>query len=186
VVADDARYRLSDALVRTGAEDRAAFREVYELTSAKLFGICLRICEERQAAEDVLHEVYLIIWRRAGAYQPDRGSPISWLAAIARNRAIDWRRANPLRTRPLEVVDAAVADPALLASDTMLADEDARRLHDCLGALDAAQQSAIRTAFFEGLTYPELAARWTVPLGTIKSRVRRGLAQLKECLGLGG
>ncbi|HEU4876386.1 MAG TPA: sigma factor, partial [Sphingomicrobium sp.] len=77
--ADAARQRLVEALIATGAEDRSAFRTLYGLTSAKLFGVCLRICGERQAAEDVLSEVYLTVWKRAGAYEPGRASPISWL-----------------------------------------------------------------------------------------------------------
>lgn len=181
--ADAARRRLVDALVRTGTEDREAFAELYSLTSAKLFGICLRICGERQAAEDVLHDVYLTIWRRAGAYEPGRASPITWLATIARNRAIDWRRSQGVRrTTPIE--DAPpVPDDAMLASDAMLVDEDARRLHACLHALEERQRGAIRAAFFDGLTYAELAAREAVPLGTMKSWVRRGLMRLKDCIG---
>lgn len=178
----DARARLTEALVRTGAEDRAAFRDLYSLTSAKLFGICLRICGERQAAEDVLHEVYLTIWKRAGAYEPGRASPITWLATIARNRAIDWRRANGVRPS-INIDDAPeIADSAPLASETMVADEDAHTLHDCLKGLEERQGMAIRTAFFDGLTYAEIAERQSVPLGTMKSWVRRGLAKLKECL----
>lgn len=93
--ADGARADLVDALLAVGREDRSAFARLYRLTSAKLFGICLRICGERAAAEDVLSEVYLTVWRRAGAFEPGRASPITWLATIARNRAIDWVRAAP-------------------------------------------------------------------------------------------
>ena len=180
--ASSARARLTEALVRTGAEDRAAFRTVYDLTAAKLFGICLRICGERQAAEDVLHDVYLLVWRRAGAFEPGRASPITWLATIARNRAIDWRRAQGSRpTAPLE--DAPdTADAAPLASDQLEAAGESARLHACLDGLEAQQRTAIRTAFFDGVTYAELAERQAVPLGTMKSWVRRGLQSLKRCL----
>lgn len=165
-----------------GDDDRAAFATLYQLTSAKLFGICLRICGERQAAEDVLSEVYLTIWRRAGAFEPGRASPISWLATIARNRAIDWVRANSRhRTAPADAI-ADLADERPLASETMLADEQQQRLHLCLDQLDDRQRGAIRTAFFDGLTYAELATRQAVPLGTVKSWVRRGLMRLKDCL----
>jgi RNA polymerase sigma-70 factor (ECF subfamily) len=182
VTSTDARARLTEALVRTGAEDRAAFRTLYTLTSAKLFGICLRICGERQAAEDVLSEVYITIWKRAGAYEPGRSSPITWLATIARNRAIDWRRAQ--RVRPsLPIEDAPdIPDAAPLASEILEADEEAHTLHQCLDGLEERQRAAIRTAFFDGVTYAELAERQSVPLGTMKSWVRRGLARLKECL----
>ena len=177
-----ARARLVEALVATGREDRSAFRTVYDLTSAKLFGVVLRICNDRGAAEEVLSDVYLTIWKRAGAYEPGRASPISWLATIARNRAIDWRRAAG-RT-PSTPLDEApdIADDRANAFDLLAQDEGARALHLCLDALDDKQRGAIRTAFFDGLTYAELAERDAVPLGTMKSWVRRGLIRLKECL----
>lgn len=180
--ADAARFRLVEALIRTGEEDRAAFRDLYSLTSAKLFGICYRICGERQAAEDVLHDVYLTIWKRAGAYEPARASPITWLATIARNRAIDWQRAQTVR-RATPIEDAPpILDTAPLASETMIEDEAAHHLQLCLDSLEHRQRHAIRTAFFDGVTYAELAEREAVPLGTMKSWVRRGLARLKACL----
>jgi len=180
---DAARARLVEALVATGGEDRAAFKTLYRMTSAKLFGVCLRICGDRQAAEDVLSEVYLTVWKRAGAYEPGRASPISWLATIARNRAIDWRR--PARRTPSAPIDEApeIADDAPLASERMLLSEQDAKLHLCLDQLEARQRDAIRTAFFDGLTYAELAERRAVPLGTMKSWVRRGLVRLKDCLG---
>ena len=181
--ADAARAHLSAVLIRTGQEDRDAFRELYALTQAKLFGITLRICGNAQAAEDVLHDVYLTIWKRAGVWEPGRASPITWLATIARNRAIDWQRAQTLRrAAPLE--DAPeIADPTPTAETLLLADESTRRLHGCLDGLDAQHRDVIRTAFFDGVTYAELAIRRAVPLGTMKSWVRRGLARLKDCLG---
>ena len=179
-----ARAHLTEMLVRTGDEDRQAFRELYTLTSAKLFGITFRICGERQAAEDVLHDVYLTIWKRAGAYEPSRASPITWLATIARNRAIDWQRAQKIRrASPIEDVPE-IADRAPSASDAIEADQEARRLHLCLDGLEVRQRDAIRTAFFDGATYADLAERQNVPLGTMKSWVRRGLLKLKECLGV--
>ena len=177
-----ARATLVEALVATGREDRAAFRTVYDLTSAKLFGVILRICNDRAAAEEVLSDVYLTIWKRAGAFEPGRASPISWLATIARNRAIDWRRS--VRRAPSIPLDDApeIADDRATAIDLLLQDESARALHLCLDALDDRQRSAIRTAFFDGLTYAELAEGEAVPLGTMKSWVRRGLLRLKDCL----
>lgn len=133
-----------------------------------------------------MHEVYLTIWKRAGAFEPGRASPITWLATIARNRAIDWVRARGSRpAAPIE--DAApVPDARPLASEAMLAAESDRQLHLCLDALDEAPRRAIRTAFFDGLTYAEIADRDGVPLGTMKSWVRRGLMRLKECLSRDG
>lgn len=173
---------MTEALLRTGEEDRAALQDVYRLTSAKLFGICLRICGDRSGAEDVLHDVFLTIWKRAGAFEPGRASPISWLATIARNRAIDWVRARG--ARPSAPVEAAseLADASPDQQAVLERDEESRRLHDCLDDLDARARDAIRTAFFDGVTYAELAARKNVPLGTMKSVVRRGLLQLRGCV----
>jgi RNA polymerase sigma factor (sigma-70 family) len=177
-----ARARLTQVLLATGQEDRSAFQLLYRLTSAKLFGICLRICGERAAAEDVLQDVYLTIWRRAGAFEPGRASPISWLAAIARNRAIDWRRAHPQRAQVSVEEAMNVPETAAPAPERLVRAEEDRRLHLCLDALEGRSRDAIRTAFFGGRSYSELAAAQNVPLGTMKSWVRRGLMRLKECL----
>lgn len=184
---DEKRDVLRAALVATGYANRGAFTRVYGMTSAKLFGICLRICGERQAAEDVLQEVYLIVWRRAPSFEPSRASPITWLATIARNRALDWRRAN--RRPPPDLSSDAfteavrdTADAAPLADRVMIEVEDTARLNDCLDELDGRPRAAIRAAFLDGLTYSELATREGVPLGTMKSTVRRALLRLRDCL----
>lgn len=176
------RRRLEAALVATGAEDRSAFETLYGLTKGKLFGICLRICGSRQAAEDVMAETYLTIWKRAGAYQPGRVSPITWLATIARNKSIDWKRKRGRRPQTSDEKLPELVDDAPRADDLMVADQDAAKLHLCLDKLGEDQRGAIRTAFFEGLSYSELAEREGVPLGTMKSRIRRGLISLKDCL----
>ncbi|WP_239019692.1 sigma-70 family RNA polymerase sigma factor [Sphingomonas suaedae] len=180
-----ARHRLVEALAAVARGDRDALAEVYALTSAKLFGICIRICGEREEAEDVLQEVYVKVWQRAGRFDPARASPITWLAAIARNAAIDRVRARPLR--PVESIDAAaqVAD-ARPAADHEIEDAQERaRMRDCLARLEDKVSGAIRSAFFGGLTYPQLAERERVPLGTMKTWIRRGLLQLRACLGDG-
>ena len=177
------RTRLADALIRTGKGDRSAFETVYKQTSAKLFGVCLRIFPDRTEAEEALQEAYLTIWNKAASFEAGRASPISWLATIARNRAIDWRRSAG-RAAPARIEDIAeLADDRASAEETMLVDERAAQLHGCLDQLDQRQRDAIRTAFFDGLTYAELAERDAVPLGTMKSWVRRGLLRLKDCLG---
>lgn len=180
------RQRLAAALVATGLADKSAFARVYRMSSAKLYGVCLRICGERQAAEDVLQEVYLIVWRRASSFDPLRSSPITWLATIARNRAIDWRRAND-RPPPAAVGDDAAfdgdrPDPAPAADDAMIVDEEADRLRRCLSLLGERPRRAISTAFLDGLTYSEVAQREGVPLATMKSTVRRALLELRKCM----
>ncbi len=180
--AGEARRRLSDALGRAGRGSQAALAEVYEATSAKLFGICLRILPDKAEAEDALQDIYLNVWRRAGSFDPERASPITWLATLARNRSIDRLRA--LGSRFSEPVESALAvpDPAPDAAALAEQRQEGSRLSACLDELDGQKSEAIRTAFFEGTTYAELAVRSGVPLGTMKSWVRRGLLQLKECL----
>ena len=181
--ANDARATLSRALVAVGGGDRRAFALIYERTSAKLFGICLRILGSRSEAEEVLQEAYVNVWRNAGRFDPERASPISWLAALARNKAIDRLRAKGPRTsEPIDGDTLQVADPSPLASELLEASEDRERLGGCIGELEQRQAAAIRRAFFGGLTYAELAQADSVPLGTMKSWIRRGLAKLKECL----
>lgn len=180
-----ARSRLIAALHLTATGDRAALRRVYDLTSAKLFGICLRISVDREAAEDILQDVYVKVWRRAAAFDDRRASPISWLATIARNTAIDWRRTEFRHDAvPAEQMES-IPDDAPLADAMLQQNEARRRLAACLDRLDNRQADAIRRTFLGGLTYHELAIRTDKPLGTIKSWIRRGMQGLKECLGDG-
>ena len=181
--ADAARRQLAAALARIAGGDRAALQLVYRDTSAKLFGVCLRILRDRSEAEDVLQDVYMTVWRRAETFDPARASPITWLVTVARNRSIDRLRssAKARRMRPiddaLEVIDGAPS--ALVQVDS---DHEHRRLMDCLGELEPRHALAIRSAFLDGATYEELAARVDVPLGTMKSWIRRGLTRLRDCL----
>ena len=181
--AETRRRQLAAALRRVAGGDRAALRLVYDATAAKLFGVCLRILKDRGEAEDVLQEVYLNVWRKAASFDEARASPITWLVAIARNRAIDRVRAAAASMLGAPIEEAsAVSDPAPLATETIEAAQENRRLYACLEELETRQQAAIRAAFVDGLTYEELAARSDVPLGTMKSWIRRGLAKLRACL----
>lgn len=180
---DNDRSQLRQWLLATAAGDRRAFESLYERTASKLFGVCLRILGERGEAEEVLQDAYLAIWRKAGLYDGERASPITWLAMIARNKAIDRLRGGRLDRAALpidfgtEFVDDGVGTAALAENES-----EGRRLHDCMDELSGEQRGAIRIAFFEGCTYEELAARSDTPLGTIKSWIRRGLIKLKDCL----
>ncbi len=180
------RDRLKAAMRRLAGGDRAALEEVYRATSAKLFGICLRILKDEKEAEDALQDVYLTLWRRADRYDPDRASPISWLATFARNRAVDRLRTGKVRRGAVPESEAApLPDSDPLAEDLLIDAERDARVHGCLESLDDTPREAIRSAFFEGLTYAELAKRDEVPLGTMKSWIRRGLARLKACMEAG-
>jgi RNA polymerase sigma-70 factor (ECF subfamily) len=177
------RNQLSDRLARVAHGDRLALGAVYRDTSAKLFGICLRILGDRGEAEDVLQEVYLTVWNKAALFDASRASPITWLVAIARNRAIDRLRAGGIvrKADPIEAA-AEISDPAPSAAAEVESAQERRRLEHCLGELEPQHSAAIRTAFLDGVTYEELAAQMDVPLGTMKSWIRRGLLRLRACL----
>lgn len=179
---DVSRALLVRALEDVARGDRSALASVLRMTSMKLFGICHRILGDEGEAEDVVQEVYLSVWQQAGRFDPARSSPITWLATLARNRAIDRLRSR--RVRPAAAIEDALdvaddrPDPARAA---MIADE-ARQLDGCLGELPADHAGALRRAFWEGQSYRELAEAAAVPLGTMKSNIRRSLLRLKECM----
>lgn len=169
------------AAVATG--DRAAFRQLYQATSAKLYGVALRVLQRRALADECLQEVYVRVWHAAPRYASDKGAVMTWLITIARNRALDLKR----RERPATSLDDApeVADLGDEALDALALTEqasDARRLKACLEQLEAEPKRCVLLAFWQGLTHEELASRLDRPLGTIKSWVRRSLLRLKDCL----
>ncbi|MEZ5934120.1 MAG: sigma-70 family RNA polymerase sigma factor [Alphaproteobacteria bacterium] len=180
---DGATADLADLLGAVASADRSAFKALYEATKAKLFGIILRIVYDRDDAAEVLQEVYLRIWRRAADYDGAKGTPMTWMITIARNRALDWRRRQrievPLDEEPWldELIDDS-ADP----QQQTIASAESRRLAQCLSLLDEDQQRCLILAYREGMTHYELAERLERPLGTIKSWIRRSLGRLKECL----
>lgn len=176
------RERLAAALRRVAAGDRAALAALYRETSGKLFAVCRRILPGVHDAEEALQETYLAVWRRAGGFDAGRGSPMTWLVVIARNCAIDrLRSVRRTATAPAELADA-VPDDAPSAFDLASAGRDERRLHDCLAELAAGDRAFIAAAFFAGESYSALAARESLPLGTVKSRIRRALLKLRACL----
>lgn len=173
---------LSALLLRVADGDAAAFQVFYDRTSAKLFGIVLRILAERQESEDVLQDVYVSVWRKAATFDPSKASPITWAATIARNRAIDRLRARPARAHvPVEAAHD-LADDAPAQDAGLMQSQDAQRLAAALATLEPRHAAAIRACYFEGITYDELAARESVPVGTLKSWVRRGLIRLRGAL----
>ena len=180
---DANRALIATALARIPGGDRAALQTVYRLTAAKLFGVALRILGERSEAEDVLQEVYVAVWRKAADFDPTRASPMTWLIAITRNRAIDRLRANR-HNRHMEPIEAAetVADATPAADSALASAQVHARLHGCLDGLATHERAALHGAFFDGNTYEELAARMSVPLGTMKSWIRRAMIKLKACL----
>lgn len=185
---------LSDLLARVALADRAAFAKLYERTAAQLLGQILRVERNRSAAEDVLQEVYVKVWKSAASFDSRLSQPGTWLGSIARNAAIDAlrrRQAQP-QTLSTTVYGQDDGDERDLLQDFASQQpgpeqqreqaDEARALRHCLGVLSAEQSQAVALAFYQGLSYAEVAEHLTQPLGTVKSWVRRGLMALKSCL----
>jgi RNA polymerase sigma-70 factor (ECF subfamily) len=174
--------QLADLLVRTGRADRLAFRQLYEATAPKIFGVILRIVRNRTTGEEVLQDVYLRLWQKAATYQPDAGPPMPWLNTIARRCAIDvMRRKTP------EVTTSSGDGEDWLAqlSDGRDAETDITdrsSLQRCLSRLEPDLRTCIVLAYCEGRSREELAEQYARPANTIKTWLRRGLMSLKECL----
>ena len=174
---------LADLLARVAARDREAFAAVYKATSAKLWGVVVRILPRRDIAEDVLQDVYVRIWERAVSFDPAKASPITWMATIARNRAIDEVR----RKSSVSIEDTPesleVEQDAPSPLDNTQMSEDLRRLQQCLQGLDPERREIVLLAYYNGLSRDELAKRFSHPVATIKTWLHRSLAQLRKCLG---
>ncbi len=175
--------QLTDLVGRIAQGDEPALKELFERTSPKLFGVCLRILNDKQDAEDALQDVYISVWRRAASFDADRSSPITWLATIARNRSIDRLRSGQRHRSSAPLEDGfEVADSASDSFEVAALAQEGERLRQCMDELETRQCGAIRDAFFDGLAYSQLAERAGVPLGTMKSWIRRGLQSLRKCL----
>ena len=180
---DSNRKLIATALAATAAGDRNALQTVYRLTATKLFAVCLRILGERSEAEDVLQEVYMTVWRKAAIFDPALSSPMTWLIAIARNRAIDHLRVHGQNRRMDPIEEAAnLADDKPTPEVALQGAQEQAQLQRCLDGLAGHERVALRGAFFDGNTYEELAERMKVPLGTMKSWIRRAMIKLKACL----
>lgn len=171
-------------LVACAQGDRTAFEQLYRQTSAKLFGVALRIVRQEDLAEEVLQDCYIRIWNRAADYREGLAAPMTWMASIVRNRSLDWvRRANPTVIDVDGEIIEGVASEAPGPLATLERSREGAALARCLGELESKQRQAILLAFHDGLSHSELAAHLRQPLGTVKTWVRRGLAKLKTCLG---
>ncbi len=160
--------------------DRKAFAELYEKTSSILFAQCLKMLKRREWAEDVLQDAYVKIWHHADEYHAQKGSVLTWMISITRYRALDELK----RKEHQLIVDTDNLDDEGGSSSQTESEEvlDIGRLAYCLEQLKQDPKRAIEFAFFYGYTHQELAARMNKSLGTVKSWIRRGLAQLRECL----
>ena len=176
-------------LTQVGNGDRAAFKQVYEMTSARLLGVVLRVNTHRGEAEEVLQDVYVSVWHLAGQYRPVRGDAFAWLVSVARNRAIDSVRLR--QRRPQAASSGATENAADGPYDGLAcnrpgpheqcsAASDAAALSACLGGLSPPQRHSLVLAYCDGLSHTEIAQRLGRPVGTVKSWVRRGLRELRE------
>lgn len=178
----DEAAALEHLLSLTGRGDGRAFAELYERTSARLFGVCLRMLHDRGEAEEVLQEVFVTVWRRAGEFNSALAAATTWLVTLARNKAIDRLRQQRARLPHAPLDFDTLADERAGPPAHAEASQQYGRLRGCLERLEPKDRHSVREAFFSGATYKELAERARVPLGTMKSRIRRALAQLRTCL----
>lgn len=189
IAADDASAasstageRLPELLRRVAQRDRRAFAQLYAATSAKLYGTVLRILKERGRADDVVQEAYVTIWQKAAQFDTGRASPIAWMVAIARHAAIDELRRQP--RAPHESEEALAHTPAdgPSAREHLEHEQDAKRLHACLEALEAERRDMVRLAYLDGWSRADLATHFEQPVNTVKTWLHRALKQLKGCL----
>jgi RNA polymerase sigma-70 factor, ECF subfamily len=170
-------------IARMAMGDRKALGSLYAATSGKLYGIAVRVLGDRTEAEDALQEIYVKIWHNADRYRVNGLSPMTWLITVARNHAIDRLRARRgQRSTPLDEV-AELADLSPSPEDAAVASSMRGRIEECLRALDPDRADAVRRAYLAGETYADLAARYGIPLNTIRTWLRRSLLKLRECLG---
>jgi RNA polymerase sigma-70 factor (ECF subfamily) len=171
---------LADLIPRIAAGDRAAFRRVYDRHAPRLYAVAIRITRQASLASDAVHDAFLQLWRNAGRFDLERGNPEAWLISLVRYRALDIARR---RTR--EVSDEDLPEPIDEDPDPLqrlAASRDAAALHACLGALEAERRKLLALAFIDGLSHSEVAERLKLPLGTVKSWIRRSLQSLRLCL----
>jgi RNA polymerase sigma-70 factor (ECF subfamily) len=172
-----------ELLRRIGARDGLAMGELYDRYVASLLPLAIRIVRDRAEAEDVLHDAFVAVAERAGQYTPERGSVAAWLVTLVRNLSIDRTRRRDRRGALARDVIAHEPPPSARDPERLTHEATERqKIRRALAALPDAQRATLEVAFFEGLTYPEIAEREGVPLGTIKSRAARALAALRDAL----
>jgi RNA polymerase sigma-70 factor (ECF subfamily) len=175
-------HMLDELLAGVSRGDEAAFAELYQVTSAKLYAVALRILRSKEAAEDVVQDSYFKVWERARDFDPKIASPITWMAAIVRNRALDEIRRRSARPQAdvSELDDIAGDDEHPV--EIIGRREDVERLRRCLEGLEPEKRQMVRLAYLDGMSREALAKRFDRPEGTIKTWLYRSLALLKGCL----
>jgi RNA polymerase sigma-70 factor, ECF subfamily len=164
------------------ARDEAALAQLYDRYRTILFGLLMRILNNREEAEDVLQEVFLQVWRKAADFDESRGRPFTWLVTLARSRGIDRLRTLASRERVAEAGAREVSEVISDAATDAVKSEQRGLVSDALAKLPDEQKRPIMLAYFDGLTQSEIATRLGAPLGTVKTRMRTGMIRLRELL----
>lgn len=185
--AESSDSQLIALLDRIALADQAALRQLYELTSSKLYGVAVRVVTNREWAEDVLQEAFITVWRIAGDYRASLSPPMAWMGLVVRSRGLDFLRRRAVgRADAMQELDDVIADTVAGDSpnpmDLALASEQALALHECLGRLESKQREVVSLAYLRDLSHGELAEQLKLPLGTVKTWIRRGLEQLRGCM----
>jgi RNA polymerase sigma-70 factor (ECF subfamily) len=177
------RQNIDQLIVAAGAGDQRSFSTLYDETSGKIFAVILRMVRSRAEAEDILQDVYLRVWSNAAQYEPGRVAPWTWMITIARNRTIDILRAGKPRKTQINADISEFADilPSEIGEEEEIMKRDS--LRRCLDTLDGATRKLLVEAYLDGWSREELASAYGAPVNTIKTRLHRGLAALKLCLG---
>ncbi len=174
---------LSELLRRAGGGDGPAFRLLHALVAKRLLPVALRIVRSRHLAEEVLQESFIAIWRDAARFDASRAAAMTWMITIVRNKAIDCLRANALREHLTDHEQAELpgtwADPAAGPCEMVEQAQRSRDIHDGLTALGQLPRRAIELAFFHDMTHDEVSLNMTIPLGTVKTWIRRGCQQIR-------
>jgi RNA polymerase sigma-70 factor (ECF subfamily) len=167
-------------LLRCAERDRAAFRQLYDLWGGRLHGIALRITRQAPLAADATHDAFVQVWQQAHRFDPARGSGEAFLISLVRYRALDIVRRRGREIPGYEPEERADETPDALAQ--LIGSAEGTALHRCLALLDPERRRLVVMAFVDGLSHSELAEKLSVPLGTVKSWIRRSLLSLRECL----
>ena len=185
VPATDQASVLAALLKRAGRGDKAAFAELYDATSARVYGLAVRVVRDPAQAEEVAQESYLELWRGSARFDPDRGSAISWILTIVHRKAVDRVRsaeASSRRDTSYHQKNQAVEHDA--TAEAAHASMEAHRVRGALTSLTDVQRQALELAYFGGYTHTEVATMLDLPLGTAKTRIRDGLIRLRDTMGV--
>ncbi len=163
--------------------DHRAFENLYRFTAPKLYGLAVRILKNDSLAQECVQDAYVSIWHHAQEYRPERAAPLTWMVSILRHRAIDLLRQRGHEITLDEPDDLKILLNADAEPEDGMAPQDVRALHACIGQLREEQRRCLQLAYFDNLSHAQMAVRLHVPLGTVKTWVRRALEQLRRCLG---